>query len=219
MLNTIWMVFVAIMTIFAQTGYFMVEVGSIRTHNNSQLLLKNILVVAISSIVFFVVGFGFSHEAEGGIVGQEYFLGFEYHYDTYVSFLFHYSLCIMMASIATGPIAERTSLDTYIFFTFLNSAFIFPTILAWVWEDGWLQNLGFKDYAGAGIVHLSAGVAGFMGAYLTGPRLGKFHREISIEYMLDDENFDDKLQLNQDRMEAAKKKFHEDQSVVPVSPK
>ena len=69
MLNTIWMVFVAIMTIFAQTGYFMVEIGSIRTHNNSQLLLKNILVVAISSIVFFVVGFGFSHRAQGGIVG------------------------------------------------------------------------------------------------------------------------------------------------------
>jgi ammonia channel protein AmtB len=121
----------------------------------------------------------------------------------------------MMASIATGPIAERTSLDTYIFFTFLTSAFIFPSILAWVWEDGWLQNLGFKDYAGAGIVHLSAGVAGFVGAVLTGPRLGKFHKEASIEYMLDDENFDDKLQLNQDRIEESKKKYDEDRINAP----
>lgn len=125
----------------------------------------------------------------------------------------------MMASIATGPIAERTSLDTYIFFTFLTSAFIFPSILAWCWEDGWLQNLGFKDYAGAGIVHLSAGVAGFVGAYLTGPRLGKFHRETSIEYMLDDENFDDKLQLNQERIDASKKKYEEDQRIDFGSPK
>ena len=193
MLNTIWMVFVAIMTIFAQVGYFMVEIGSIRTHNNSKLLLKNQLVVAISSVVFFLVGFGFSTDVEGGIIGNVYFLGLHYEYGSYVKFLFQYSLCIMMASIATGPIAERTSLDTYIFFTFLTSAFIFPSIMAWCWEDGWLQNLGFKDYAGAGIVHLSAGVAGFVGAYLTGPRLGKFHREYYIEYMLDDENFDDKV--------------------------
>lgn len=99
----------------------------------------------------------------------------------------------MMASIATGPIAERTSLDTYIFFTFLTSSLIFPTIMAWCWEDGWLQNIGFKDYGGAGMVHMTAGIAGFVGAYLTGPRLCKFHRESSIEYFLDDENFDDKI--------------------------
>ena len=69
------MVFVAIMTIFAQVGYFMVEIGTIRTHNNSILLLKNIMVVSISSIVFFLVGFGFSTEAHGGIVGDTYFVG------------------------------------------------------------------------------------------------------------------------------------------------
>ena len=183
----------------------MVEIGSIYTNNNSQLFLKNILVVAISSIVFFVVGFGFSLEANGGIIGQEHYLGLGYSYHDYSVFLLYYSLCIMMASIATGPIAERTSLDTYIFFTFLTSTFIFPTILAWCWEDGWLQNLGFKDYAGAGIVHLTAGVAGFMGAILTGPRICRFQRDVSIDYFLDDENFDEKL-------EAAykKQKFQED---------
>ena len=116
----------------------MLEIGTVRTQFNSILLLKNIMVVSISSIVFFIVGFGFSTEAGGGIVGDTYFLENQLHYDMYTKFLFHYSFCIMMATIATGPIAERTSIDTYIFFTFLTSAFIFPTILAWVWEDGWL---------------------------------------------------------------------------------
>ena len=155
--------------------------------------------------MFFIVGFGFSSSADGGLIGQQYFSGMHYKYETYSTFLFHYSLCIMMASIATGPMAERTSLDTYIFFTFLTSAFIFPMIMAWCWEDGFLQNLGFKDYAGAGIVHLSAGIAGFMGAYLTGPRLGRFHRVKNMEYLLDEENFDERLQVQNE------KNFAEDQ--------
>ena len=138
MLNTVWMVIVSIMTILAQVGYLMVEIGSIKTHNNSDLLLKNLLVMAISSIVFFLIGFGISTEAGGGLMGKTHFVGLSYTYTDYSKFLFHYSLCILMASIATGPIAERTSLDTYVFFTFLTSAFIFPTILAWCWEDGWL---------------------------------------------------------------------------------
>jgi Amt family ammonium transporter len=191
MMNTVWMVIVSIMTILAQLGYLMVEIGSIKTQNNSDLLLKNLLVMAISSAVFFLIGFGISTQAEGGLMGMSHFSGLDYTYTDYSKFLFHYSLCILMASIATGPIAERTSLDTYVFFTFITSAFIFPTILAWCWEDGWLQNLGFQDYAGAGIVHLSAGIAGFVGTYLTGPRIGMYKREQSLEYLLAEENFDE----------------------------
>jgi len=203
MLNTVWMVIVSIMTILAQVGYLMVEIGSIKTHNNSDLLLKNLLVMAISSVVFFLIGFGLSTEAGGGLMGKTHFLGLYYTYTDYSKFLFHYSLCILMASIATGPIAERTSLDTYVFFTFLTSAFIFPTILAWCWEDGWLQNLGFQDHAGSGIVHLTAGIAGFVGTYFTGPRIGIFKREQAFEYILADENFDedDQLAIEENKIE------------------
>ena len=96
------------------------------------------LVISISSIVYFCVGFGFSVKAQGGIIGQDEFVGMGYSYTDYSRFLLYYSLCIMMANISTGPIAERTSLETYILFTFLTSALIFPTIVAWCWEDGWL---------------------------------------------------------------------------------
>jgi Amt family ammonium transporter len=75
LLSNIWIVFVSLMIIYAQVGYFMVEIGSVYTTNKSQLFLKNILVVAISSIVFFCVGFGFSIDAKGGIIGDQKFVG------------------------------------------------------------------------------------------------------------------------------------------------
>jgi Amt family ammonium transporter len=95
-----------------------------------------------------------------------------YDYEDYTTFVFYLSLCVMMATIATGSIAERTHTDTYLFFSFLNSGFIFPLGLAWIWNDGWLTNIGFLDYGGVSIVHLMGGIAGFMGTYLIGPRIG-----------------------------------------------
>lgn len=94
-----------------------------------------------------------------------------------------------MASIATGSIAERTSLDTYVFYTFMTSSLIFPLALAWCWEDGWLSSLGFNDYAGAGIVHLTGGITGFIGTYLCGPRIGLFSKDKQYLYILDEDNF------------------------------
>lgn len=94
-----------------------------------------------------------------------------------------------MAQIATGPIAERTSLDTYFFFSFLTSALVFPIGIAITWQDGWLANLGFKDFAGAGLVHLTGGIAGFVGTLLTGPRLGLFSKDTKYKYFIDDNNF------------------------------
>ena len=97
-----------------------------------------------------------------------------YKYEDFATWLYYYSLCVTVSSIATGSIAERTSPDTIFFFTFLNSALIFPLAIAWTWEDGWLSNIGFRDYAGAGIVHLTGGITGFIGAYLCGARIGLF---------------------------------------------
>ena len=96
-----------------------------------------------------------------------------------------------MAEIATGAIAERTHIDTYIFYSFLNSGFIFPLGLAWCWNDGWLTNLGFLDYGGASIVHLMGGMSGFIGTYLIGPRIGLFKTDDKMSYILDDEALGD----------------------------
>jgi len=97
----------------------------------------------------------------------------------------------MMATIATGSIAERTHTDTYLFFSFVTSGFIFPLGIAWVWNDGWLQNIGFKDFGGASIVHLMGGVAGFVGTYLIGPRIGFFQAEDQMSYVHRDKFLED----------------------------
>ena len=164
----------------------MKETGSIKMKHNSVILLKTILVVAMSSMTFFIVGFGISMRAAGGLMGQDNFVGIKYTYQDYTMFIYYLSLCVMMAQIATCSIAERTNIDNYLFFSFINSGFIFPVGLAWCWNDGWLQNLGFIDYGGASFVHTMGGLAGFMGTYLIGPREGLFKRDEKLVYILDD---------------------------------
>ena len=145
----------------------------------------------MSSLTFFTVGFGFSINAQGGILGQDNFIGMNYTYTDYTKFIYYLSMCVMMATIATCSIAERTNTDTYIFFSFVTSGFIFPIGLAWCWNDGWLENLGFIDYGGASIVHIMGGLAGFMGTYLIGPRIGLFSNDEKFSYIMDDLLLDD----------------------------
>jgi Amt family ammonium transporter len=96
-LDTVWVVVVVIMVILAQVGFLMKETGSIKMNHNSIILLKTILVIAMSSLTFFAVGFGFSIKAKGGIIGQDHFVGLEYDYKDYTRFIYYLSLCVVMA--------------------------------------------------------------------------------------------------------------------------
>jgi len=197
-LDTVWVVVVVVMVILAQVGFLMKETGSIKMGHNSVILLKTILVIAMSSLTFFAVGFGFSIKAKGGIIGQDNFVGLNYNDQDYTRFIYYLSLCVVMAQIATCSIAERTNTDTYIFFSFVTSGFIFPIGLAWCWNDGWLQNMGFLDHGGASIVHIMGGLAGFIGTYLIGPRVGLFSPDTKLAYVLDDIYLDDVYTLDVD---------------------
>jgi len=119
-------------------GFMMMEIGSIKTKNNTVLLFKNFIVSAISTITFFVVGFGLSQQAGGGLFGQRNFIGIDYQFEDYTIFVYYLSLSVMMANIATASIAERVSIDIYVFFSFITAGFIFPLGLAWNWNSGWL---------------------------------------------------------------------------------
>ena len=180
-----WVLICTLMVLLSNVGYMMKETGSIKMENNQIVLLKTILVISVSSMTFFMAGFGLSIRAKGGLFGDDNFFGTNYLYQDYVQFIFYTSLSVKMAVIATGSIAERTALSTYVFFSFLNSGLIFPVGLAWCWNDGWLQNLGFIDFGGAGVVHIMGGIAGFIGTIIIGPRIGLFHPEEQLSYILE----------------------------------
>ena len=83
-------------------------------------------------------------------------------------------MCSNIPTIVAGSLAERTFVDTYMFFALLMTGFIYPVAAAWVWGGGWLKVMGFKDFAGAGVVHLLGGTCGMVGTVILGPRLGVF---------------------------------------------
>lgn len=76
-------------------------------------------------------------------------------------------------NIISGPVAERMNLPTFFVFSFFVAAWIYPVIVAWTWGGGWLNAMGYSDFAGSGIVHLTGGISGLVGAVILGPRLGK----------------------------------------------
>ena len=87
---------------------------------------------------------------------------------------FQYAFAATAATIVSGSVAERINIYCYISFAFVMIGFIYPIIVAWTWGEGWLYVYGFDDFAGSGIVHMTGGIAGLVGASICGPRIGRF---------------------------------------------
>ena len=188
---SLWLVIVVVMGILALIGFFMRELASIkRVHRNTVLYPKSLIMLAISAVTAFIIGFGLFDEVKGGLLGSVHFVGM--HVEQHIM---KFTLMIvqgtLMSTIASGALAERTTLDTLLFFSFVNSCFMFPIGVAWVWSDGWLSYLGFLDNGGASTIHLLAGVSGFIGTFLLGPRIGVFKADKVLEYVKNDKYLDD----------------------------
>ena len=97
--------------------------------------------------------------------------------DGLVAWIFQFSFCTTSATIVSGSLAERTFIDTYIVFSFLMGGVIYPVAASWVWGGGWLEEMGFKDFAGSGVVHELGGFGGFIGTMILGPRINFFDDE------------------------------------------
>ena len=109
-------------------------------------------------------------------IGTKYFAGYGFDENSeniYIKWCLQFSFCATASTIVSGSLAERTRLSAYVFFSVLMTGFIYPVIVAWTWGGGWLDQLGFHDFAGSGIVHAVGGVAGFVGAAIVGRRYGK----------------------------------------------
>ncbi len=182
----IWLLLAAFLVFFMQAGFAMVETGFTRAKNSTNILMKNLLDFSIGSLVFFFIGWGimYGQDVVGGLFGFSDFAvtsadptkaGGAYQY---ASWLFQVVFAATAATIVSGAMAERTKFKSYLIYSVVISAVIYPVTGHWIWNaNGWLAQLGFIDFAGSTVVHSVGGWVAFIGAAMLGPRLGKYTKE------------------------------------------
>lgn len=133
-------------------------------------------------------GYGLAYGEGNGFIGEKFFFGIDFEKKEnnaqYGNWFFQFAFAATAATIVSGSLAERVNIGNYLLFSFLMTGFIYPVVVASTWAaDGWLvvgdwnDGQGYEDFAGSGIVHLTGGMAGFVGAAIMGPRLGLFEKK------------------------------------------
>ena len=186
-LNTLWVFVAGILVFFMQAGFALLEAGMSRQKNTVNILFKNFMDFGLGTVAYCVLGFGLMYGADkAGIVGSTLFLN-PLGFDTAgtlspaVFFFFQLMFCAATATIVSGAVAERTKFSSYLVFSFLISAIIYPVSAHWIWGGGWLAKLGFIDFAGSTAVHSAGGWSAMMGAIMVGPRIGKYSPDGKIK--------------------------------------
>ncbi len=182
-LDTVWVLLAAFLVFFMQAGFAMVEAGFTRAKNASNIIMKNMMDFAIGTIAFFAVGFGIMFGQDmHGLIGTSGFLnpnnldlGLNIPMEVFI--IFQTVFAATAATIVSGAMAERTRFAAYIAYSAVISLIIYPVVGHWVWGGGWLAQLGFVDFAGSTVVHSVGGWAALIGAYMLGPRIGKYEKD------------------------------------------
>ncbi len=173
-INLVWVMLGAILVFFMHAGFAMVEAGFTRSKNAVNILMKNVLTISLGGIVYFVIGYGLMFgDTAGGFIGTS---GFALQgVDDIAFFVFQAMFAATCATIISGAVAERTNLLAYLAVVVVMTAFIYPVVGHWIWQgDGWITSLGFIDFAGSTVVHLTGAVGALVAAAMIGPRLGKY---------------------------------------------
>jgi Amt family ammonium transporter len=182
-INIVWTCIAAFLVFFMQAGFAMVEVGFTRAKNVINILMKNLMDFSIGTLVFFFVGFGLMFGVSNGLFGTTNFMmigtdltGKDWNW-TFL--MFQTVFAGTAATIVSGAMAERTKFVGYLTYSVFICAFIYPVFGSWAWGSlldggGWLETLGFNDFAGSTVVHSIGGWLALAGAIVLGPRLGKY---------------------------------------------
>ena len=201
-LNTFAFLAWGALVMWMSAGFTMLEAGSVRTKNASMICLKNIGLYSIAGLAYFIVGYNLMYgEIVGNFIGKfalfygpsaaeialingegdvAAVVGGENAYSTMSDWFFQMVFVAAAASIVSGALAERVKLWSFFLFTLILTAIIYPIVGAWTWGGGWLNGLGFQDFAGSTIVHSTGGWAALAGILVVGPRLGKFKSDGSV---------------------------------------
>lgn len=189
LIDTLWVFLAAILVFFMNLGFASVEAGFARSKNTVNILSKNFIVFAVSSLGFLLLGWGIMFGGDNPFMGTEnlFILGnqdLSVYDETLTStvpfwgkFFFQLVFCGTAATIVSGAVAERVKYVSFIVFSFILTLVIYPIVGHWVWGGGWLADLGFKDFAGDAVVHSLGGWAALSGAMLLGPRIGKYGKD------------------------------------------
>ena len=182
-INIVWTCIAAFLVFFMQAGFATVEAGFTRAKNTVNIMMKNLMDFSIGSLAFFLLGFGLMFGVTNGFFGITNFamagsdvVGKDW---DWTFLIFQTVFAGTAATIVSGAMAERTKFSGYLIYSVFICAFIYPIFGSWVWGSlfngsGWLENLGFMDFAGSTVVHSIGGWLGLAGAIVLGPRIGKF---------------------------------------------
>ena len=181
--DVLWVLTAAILVFLMQAGFMALETGLSRAKNSINVAIKNVTDFIFSVAAFWFIGYGLMFgRSLHGIVGlSDFFTSFDNDSWKATFFVFQAVFVGTAATIDSGVIAERAKFGTYLIMSFITSAIIYPVFGHWAWgglylesQAGWLQSLGFLDFAGSSVVHSIGGWVGLAGAIVIGPRIGRF---------------------------------------------
>ena len=187
-LDTFYFLLCAVLVMWMACGFAMLEAGLVRTKSTAEILTKNVVLFAIASVMYLLVGYYIMYSSSGSVLPSPGILigaenttadvvaggeGAPY-YSNRADFFFQIVFAGACMSIVSGAVAERMRLWAFLGFAVLMTGFIYPIQGAWSWGGGWLDELGYSDYAGSGIVHMAGATAALAGVLLLGPRRGKY---------------------------------------------
>ena len=174
----VWFMIGALLVLFMQCGFAMVETGFTRAKNAGNIIMKNLMDFCIGTVVFSLLGFGLmmSEDYVAGFIGVPNlnmftdWMNFDWN-----SFVFQLVFCATAATIVSGAMAERTKFSAYCVYSAIISLVVYPIEAGWVWNgQGWLAQLGCIDFAGSIVIHMVGGISALVGAIILGPRIGKY---------------------------------------------
>ena len=181
--NTCWTLVAAFLVYFMQAGFALCEAGFTRAKNTGNILMKNMMDFCIGTPCYWLIGFGLMFGGTGALIGGfDPFIQGDYSHlgldiPLWVYIVFQTVFCATAATIVSGSMAERTNFKAYCVYSAAISLVVYPICGHWMWGGGWLQSIGFHDFAGSAAVHNVGGVIAMLGAALLGPRIGKYDKD------------------------------------------
>jgi len=182
----VWTLVAAFLVFLMQAGFALVETGLTRAKNAVNICMKNLMDFSVGSLAYWAIGFGLMFGVSNGWFGSSGFFFSDFATDqdpwVFAFWMFQVVFAATAATIVSGAMAERTKFSSYLLYSAFISAFVYPIFGSWAWGSlykggGWLEGMGFIDFAGSTVVHSVGGWAALAGSIVLGPRLGRYGKD------------------------------------------